>query len=429
MLISELEQNNGSEQAQSTIDDLEKLIGFVEKDCSCSEEFLKRLSASVAGIPSTLNENQVTGLWKLSYRLWNVCVDMANNTLGTEKEMDVLQVKLRQVACDILLEAGESQSVRSGKLKMAMFLSRTGSMWHKIKEFEQAEACFSKATEICAQIASKDDITSREDSEILELKFEIYTSRSRASWELGQHALASNLLGRASTLVKRLPKKAYILAEQYLTFGRLTMSKNDDQDAASDAIPLLEQAYEISSTFSQSISQTENLSDELSSLKQRVLRYLAGAHVQTHNYEAALKCVATLKLQSSHPSVPFLELRALLGIERTQDAIEVMKNLLEEEGCTAELAAAGLESILSAKNEALSSSISEIVEIMMQKFPSHPKLTILIIENLLTRPKKELIDIGLSIAKKSQTKEVLQGKTMSDDQHDREYVYAIMWNA
>lgn len=102
---------------------LKSLVTGVEADPpTVDHDTLQALADSVATFGDTLSftDAQKDSLWKLSFTMWNRCVDLGN-AQGSALE-EGAQASLRQAACDILLLAGASPTVQDAGAKVAFLL-------------------------------------------------------------------------------------------------------------------------------------------------------------------------------------------------------------------------------------------------------------------------------------------------------------------
>eukprot|EP00897_Mesotaenium_endlicherianum_P003315 jgi/Mesen1/3010/ME000177S02279 len=422
---------------------LSKLVSELEKwkradsPLKLQEDISLKLRSVLNAFPQVVPEEDSLHMWKLSYRIWNSCVDMANTK---EEYCGISHAKLRQIASDMLLIAGTTGTVQSSLLKMAIFFSRTGSCWYEIKKYEMAEACFDKATELCSKVREEHSAGSStlEIRESHLVTFDIYTARAKTAWALSQKALTSNLLGRASSLLPSVPEKAQELAELYLQYGRILLSKLDDTDSAPDAIPYLEEAYEICSSASES-TEEEQQQRALSVLKLRTLRYLAGAHAELKHYEEALKCTTKLKANSDHPSIPFIDLKIFCGLHRFEEAESELLSLVSHEKLTVELGVAAILNVIQ------TSEFSEGIRVAKQaffglqrKFPGNSKMILSVVEALLANLKQvEHVEAAVEIAMNDDVSRVIhnasarheRGAASKESTEEPQCMFAMLWNS
>nr|PNR59206.1 hypothetical protein PHYPA_001997 [Physcomitrium patens] len=279
------------------------------------------MGALLVPLTSEFSEEQRILAWRLSYRLWNCSVDIVNNLEG-DQELSEDLAELRQVACDLLATAGAVGNAHSSFVRIAMFFSKTGCAWHRIRKFLRASVCFEKAFELCFKQEERNSSQSSDTREQINFFFELFLSRAKTVWELGGHTLACSLLGRARGLLPTIPVNRHAeLAEQYLQFGKSLLLK-DDTDSQSESIRYMEAGLDI---CSEALSDCHEYHDadktNLERLKQRILRNLAAGQLQNENYESALRCVDALRQTSDHSSTSYFAIRALAKLGR-QDEVE-----------------------------------------------------------------------------------------------------------
>lgn len=124
MQITEVEATVGEEDVDKSLQTIEKVVTQIEKEAPNLDPLaVKNLRAAVTEIGSRLTEEQKLALWKLSYRIWNTCVEISNDRKdGFREQEEETHARLRHISCDILLLAGEvAKNIKSGLLKTAYF--------------------------------------------------------------------------------------------------------------------------------------------------------------------------------------------------------------------------------------------------------------------------------------------------------------------
>ncbi|XP_050252168.1 TPR repeat-containing protein ZIP4-like [Quercus robur] len=162
-------------------------------------------------------------LWKLSYRLWNSCVDLSNlnpklrssSSSSSSAALSLDLAKLRHIAADILSLAGNVSGVPSPSIKSASFYYKTGLIWHDLRRFDLASSCFEKATDLLSNSNAAAAISADDATKLL---LDVNLARSRTAWELSDRNLAVALLSRSKTLLL-CPDHYGSLANQYLALG------------------------------------------------------------------------------------------------------------------------------------------------------------------------------------------------------------------
>ncbi|KAL2635546.1 hypothetical protein R1flu_007025 [Riccia fluitans] len=320
---------------------LNKMIGEIEQKSAVTSDLLNRVKKILEQFPTKPSYHEKLQAWKLSFRIWNTCVDLANNSNKEEKKEEQEEFErgdnaaLRQVASDLLYAAGTIEGVESCLLKMATFYYKTGVVWHKAKNFGQASVCFDKATEIISK--------GSQDKEEQQLLFELLLARSQTAWQLNHRPIVSSLLARARNLLVTFRDKIQQLAEHYLHYGKELLGE-DDKECQGEAIKYLEHAFEICSESKGPLEEEEK--NSLNALKLQILRYLAAGHSEGKNYLHVLKCVAVLKLGPSHPSNHYLGVRALAGLGRYEEAEVELFSLIRENTASVEACLSALELVL-----------------------------------------------------------------------------------
>ncbi|RWW12653.1 hypothetical protein GW17_00023672 [Ensete ventricosum] len=333
------------------LDDIESSIKETESldpdDRSISPSSLAgrlRRSVSRLSLPASapLPEPAKLHLWKLSYRLWNACVDLSNAAELLPADVPHRKAELaelRHVAADILFVAGMPMGIPSAGFKSASFFHKTGLLWHELGRFDLAAGCFERATELAstAQVDGTPQIGGEEERRLL---LDLNLARARTAWEVTDRNVAIALLNRSKNLIFGSPLGFRDLAEQYLQFGKLDLSKKPSE-GVSDASKLLTEALDlcekgIAAARSRGGGGGDNLG--LEALKGRCLRFLAAERLQTEDYEGVMKCVKALRAGvavapgTEHPSVGYVAMKAWLGTGRLQEAeMELMGMMANEE--------------------------------------------------------------------------------------------------
>ncbi|XP_078434659.1 tetratricopeptide repeat (TPR)-like superfamily protein [Wolffia australiana] len=300
------------------------------------------LSADLHGIPQSLvvglsrSLNHLTSLlplsdaiklhiWKLSYRLWNACVDLSNAKQirsDGRTRIDESQVSLRQAASDLLHLAGSPPGIPSPAFKCASFFHKTGLMWHELRRFDLAANCFERATDLTS-VVQADRETDPEERKLL---LEINLARARTAWEVADRNLAIALLNRSKNLLFDNPASYKALADQYLQFGKLELS--DKSESAASA-KLLNVALNLSEGGIE-ISRRPDHKLPLENLRDRCLRFLAAERLQAGDYEAVVKCVKVMREgcgKEEHPSVGFMALKAWIGLGKFEEAERELRTM------------------------------------------------------------------------------------------------------
>ncbi|CAN0900055.1 TPR repeat-containing protein ZIP4 [Linum grandiflorum] len=272
-------------------------------------------------------------IWKLSYRLWNACVDLSNSLtirLSSSSSPET-QAKLRHVAADMLHLAGDVEGVPSPVIKCASFYQKTGVIWHDLGKLNLASTCLETATEILAKV----DVAKVFDPCERKLLLEVNLARSRVSWKLSDRNLAVMLLNRAKSLLFGSPDNLKLLANQYLAFGKATLSLNDGNDL-NEALKLMNEALDLCEKGS-GAARTREQASQLRDMKVKALRFISAVHLQKREFESVIKCVKVLRegggdKADHHASLPVLAMKAWLGLERYEEAEKELRGLVTNKG-------------------------------------------------------------------------------------------------
>ncbi|MCO5600500.1 hypothetical protein L7F22_054613 [Adiantum nelumboides] len=460
-----------------SIKTLENLVAEVKQMAPIiSGEINQKLRNLIPTFPSRLNEDQKFRIWKLSYRIWNTCVEISNS-LHPGQEVDEEHAKLRHLASDLLVVAGSIGAVHSSLSKTAMFYFKTGTIWHKLENHAMAAACFEKATELSNR--AKDHhrtatISQNEVEEDEKFLFDLYMARARTAWELQQKALVRSLLGRARGMLKlsvsapSLTEMYEVLGEEFLHYGKVLLAKQDKASHA-ESIQFLEQAFEVCSDGLAAVTITNrdsNADDDmlgkigretlaLNSMKFKVLRFLAAGHLQNDNFESVLKCVDILKAGPDHASTPFLALKAYVGLKRLEEAEKEAYILIAQRSTPVDVCAAAIDVLIEgtcgfmAQNtRSLQDAIKKAFAIAHARFPSSKELIVKVLNKLLTQPldlhSKKRVETALSIAvDETVVSSVLEGASarmstaaiVSDFENEpnsgtaQQCIYTLLWNS
>ncbi|KAM3683528.1 hypothetical protein ACJW31_12G154400 [Castanea mollissima] len=270
-------------------------------------------------------------LWKLSYRLWNSCVDLSNlnsklrsSSSSSAAALSLDLAKLRHIAADILSLAGNVSGVPSPSIKSASFYYKTGLLWHDLRRFDLASSCFEKATDLLSNSNAAAAAISADDA--TKLLLDVNLARSRTAWELSDRNLAVALLSRSKTLL--LCSDHYgSLANQYLAFGKSLLSKKNETESLSEALKLMKEALDL----------CEKVGDgNLRELRWKTLRFISAVHLQKEEYESVIKCVRVLRQsedeKNQHPSLPVMAVKAWLGLRRFGEAEKELRGMVVNTG-------------------------------------------------------------------------------------------------
>ncbi|GMH25812.1 hypothetical protein Nepgr_027655 [Nepenthes gracilis] len=338
MRISELSSPGLRQPRQDPLSQLlsqiEALIAETERlssECALPENLYAGLNQCLAQLSQLVpfSSSVKLQIWKLSYRLWNACVDLANaiaiksSSSGSKLGAGVEHVELRQVSADLLSVAGEVYGVPSPSLKSASFYYKTGLMWHGMKKFDLASSCFEKAT----NLTSKIEIDAMSDCEERKLLLDLNIARSRTAWELSDRNVSITLLNRSKKLLFESAENYRELANQYLIFGKALLSEKES--ANNEALKLMNEALELCEKGLRVVKKTqETLS--LKDLRRETLRFIAAVHLQREEFDSVIKCVRILRGNGGdqHPSLSVLAMKGWLGLGRHGEAEKELRGMV-----------------------------------------------------------------------------------------------------
>ncbi|XP_020102367.1 TPR repeat-containing protein ZIP4 [Ananas comosus] len=341
------------------LEELETLVADAESlsssDPSSAEALAAALRRSLARLSSSsssssssaapLPEHAKLQIWKLSFRLWNACVDLSNSSAvrrpggvsgGEDRRSRTDQAQVRQAAAELLLLAGCPSGVPSAAAKAASFFHRTGLIWHELGRLDLAAACFERATDLVSGGGGGGAAAGEEERGLV---LEINLARARTAWEASDRGLAVALLNRSKSLIHgSSPTWFKTLAEEYLRFGRHELSKKPS-GGAPDASDLFSEALDL---CEKGIAAAPSETLDLEGLKERCLRFMAAERLQAEDYEGVLRCVRVLRAaagkgkgkgkgKGEHPSVGYVAMRAWLGAGRVGEAERELKGLVANE--------------------------------------------------------------------------------------------------
>lgn len=270
-------------------------------------------------------------IWKLSYRLWNACVDISNATAIRSSSASPAvtaedHAKLRHLAADLLCVAADVTGVPSPVIKSASFYYKTGSIWHNLRKFDLASICFERATDL----VSKVDLASVSDVGEKKLLLDLNLARSRTAWEVSDRKLAVALLNRSKGLLFGSCEHYKELANHYLMFGKGLLSRNEDSHALSEALKLMNDALDTCEKgFSAAKTRAETI--DFRGLRWKTLRFISAVHLQKEEFDSVLKCVKVLREADGgddHPSLSVLAMKAWLGLGRLGDAEKELRGMV-----------------------------------------------------------------------------------------------------
>ncbi|KAK8946885.1 hypothetical protein KSP39_PZI006619 [Platanthera zijinensis] len=317
VFLGELESSVREAESISSED-----IPSLEKLAACLRKSIFRLSSALP-----LSDSSKLQVWKLSYCLWNACVDLTNaatvlptaNACDSRRRGLTAQAELRQIACDLLLLADSPKGIPSPAFKSASFFYKTGLIWQDLDQLDRAAADFELATNLTS--------SSRADGEDEKrLLLELNLARARMAWEANDRSLSVALLGRSKNILFGSPAGFQALAEQYLQFGKLCLKSSSEglivaSKLFNEALDMCEKGI--------AISTGETL--DLERLKARCLRFMAAERLQAEDFEGVLRCVRVLRGvegKDEHPSVGYLAMKACLGAGKAAEAEKELRRMM-----------------------------------------------------------------------------------------------------
>ncbi|CAH1433101.1 unnamed protein product [Lactuca virosa] len=284
-------------------------------------------------------------IWKLSYRLWNACVDLFNFVRSSSSKITEEHAKLRQVSVDLLFLVVDVSGVPSPCFKCASFFYKTGIIWHELHKYDLASNCFEKATDLTSNI----EITNVSDRDERRLLLDLNIARSKTAWEVSDRNLAINLLNRSKRALFGIAENYMALANQYTNFGKLLLSKNE-VSAVNEALKLMSEALELCEKGLRNVKKPDETL-ALKELRLKTLRFMAASHLQRDEFENVLKCVRVLRegeKGGDHPSSSVLAMKAWLGLGRYGEAEKELKGMVVNKGIPEGVWVSAMESYLQA---------------------------------------------------------------------------------
>ncbi|KAJ7950592.1 TPR repeat-containing protein ZIP4 [Quillaja saponaria] len=231
---------------------------------------------------------------------------------------------------DLLSLSGDVAGVPSPTIKSASFYYKTGLIWHQVRKFDLASVCFERATELVSRV----EVGSISDGGEKKLLLDLNLARSRTAWEVSDRKLAVLLLNRSKSLHFGSSEHCKALANQYLMFGKVLLSKNEEANALSEALKLLNEALDMCEK-GLGAARTREETAELKGLRTKTLRFISAVHLQKEEFDSVIKCVRVLREGDSgdhHPSLSVLAMKAWLGLGRYGDAEKELRGMVINKG-------------------------------------------------------------------------------------------------
>ncbi|KAF6164592.1 hypothetical protein GIB67_032820 [Kingdonia uniflora] len=352
MRISEMSPDHkptNHESQSQTLEEIETLIKQSETLTPINPTLPKisaNLQTTLARLTSLspLSKQSKLQIWKLSYRLWNACVDLSNSIeikpTSSSTSIDEAkgrtqigeeQAKLRQVSADLLFLAGDVEGIPSPCIKAASFFYKTGLIWHDLGKFELAANCYERAM----GLSSKIEVDQVSDIGEQRLLLDLNIARARTAWEISERNVAITLLNRSKNLLFTSAESYTLLANQYLTFGKLVLSKNE-ASMIGESLKLMNECLDLCEKGLLRIARMPNHQLGLKTVKSKCLRFMAAAHLQGEEYESVLKCIKVLREEvgggDNHPCLPVLAMKAWLGLKRYKEAEKELRGMVVNKG-------------------------------------------------------------------------------------------------
>ncbi|XP_047318884.1 TPR repeat-containing protein ZIP4 [Impatiens glandulifera] len=362
-----LHEHHQEETQSSTFSHLETLIKQIESHSPQStlpENLFRDLQFGLSQLTSTsssLSNSDKIKIWKLSYHLWNACVDLSNATAAKFTED---HAKFRQFSADLLLLAADVTGVPSSTFKCASFYYKTGLIWHDLRKFDLANNCFEKATDLTSRISTA-NVTDTEERKIL---LGLNIARSRTAWEVSDRNLAINLLNRGKTLIFGSSENYKALANQYLVFAKSLLSTKEASNL-NDGLKLMNEALELCERGLRIVKRQDETID-LKGLKFKTLRFIAALHLQKDEFDSVLKCVRVLRDDGGddHPSLSVLAMKAWLGLGRHGEAEKELRGMAAMKEIPEVVWVSVVEAYFQASGAAGAETVKEIFLVLLGKF-------------------------------------------------------------
>ncbi|KAL0902835.1 hypothetical protein M5K25_028491 [Dendrobium thyrsiflorum] len=312
------------EEIESSVNEAESIS---IEDLSSLENLAVRLRKSLSNNSNLpLSDSAKLQVWKLSYRLWNACVDISNAVgvlstveAGYRGRIYVAQAELRQIAAELLLLAKSPKGIPVPAFKSASFFHKAGLIWHDLGRLDRAAANFEQATDLTSSSRAEGEDEKR-------MLLDLNLARARTAWEANDRSLSIALLGRSKNVLFRSQAGFQALAEQYLQFGKLSLKSSSE--GLIDASKLLSEALDL---CEKGIAISTGGTLDLVRLKARCLRFMAAERLQAEDYEGVLSCVSVLRGiegNEEHPSVGYVAMKACLGAGRVAEAERELREMM-----------------------------------------------------------------------------------------------------
>lgn len=366
-------------------------------------------------------------VWKLSYRLWNVCVDLSNACAAKISEE---HAKLRQVAAELLLLTVDVAGIPSPAFKAALFFYKTGLIWYDLRKFDRANSCFEKATDLISHV----EFSSVLDDDERKLLLDLNLSRSRSAWEVSDKNLAIALLNRSKNVLFGVSRNFGLLANQYLAFGKTLLSLSESSNVK-EALKLMNDALELCEKGLKVVKRTEETLN-LKELRLKTLRFIAAAHLQCDEFDSVLKCVKILREVGTggdhHPSLSVLAMKAWLGLGRYVEAEKELRGMVLNKGIPEAVWVSAVESYFQAAGAAGVETVKGVFLGLLERCHVSAAAAIRVVNRVVGNH-------GLSNGEGVKVKATLVSELVSDERvvalfdgegaaKERTTMHALLWN-
>ncbi|XP_071699241.1 TPR repeat-containing protein ZIP4-like [Rutidosis leptorrhynchoides] len=346
----DIQETQSLDPKSDVLSKLESLTTEIERhspESPLSETLTANLSNGLTQLTSLVpfHNSVKLQIWKLSYRLWNACVDLSNFVRSSSSSSKITDehAKLRQVSADLLFLVVDVSGIPSPYFKCASFFYKTGIIWHDLRNYNLANNCFEKAMDLTSKIEVA-NVSNREERKLL---LDLHISRAKTAWEVPDRNLAVNLLDRSKRVLFGIGENYMALANQYTSFGKMLLSKNE-ASGVNEALKLMNEALELCEKGLRIVKkQDETLG--LKELRLKTLRFMAASHLQRDEFESVLKCVRVLRdgvTGDDHPSSSVLAMKAWLGLGRYEEAEKELKSMVVNKGIPEGVWVSAIESYL-----------------------------------------------------------------------------------
>ncbi|KAK9833629.1 hypothetical protein WJX74_001098 [Apatococcus lobatus] len=380
-----------------------------------------------------LSEQQMLLTWQVALDIWNYHTEQS---AVCEPAYQNVTAQVLQCACTLVELVPNTELAEQDLASKAQILYKTGSQWCQLKEYENAEACFSKSMPCAASWKTSLDQASCPGSgpeEAAEDLFGLFTLRMTAAWQLDLQTLAEEMLKQAQDLINHDYASSRVSFHQ--GFRLVTMMAEQAR-----MLTKAKQSNAATNLLKSAMAQLGQLAldeDDPSlaegteitwHLRVKVLRMLAHSLLETPgNAAAALNMIHQIRQETNgrqedaaKHGVNVLAIQALIELDRADDAAAELLQLASSRAPIAMLLDA-LKSLLT-DSSSFSSALQESLQLILHRQQDDANVTSLVIRMLLQKEDHtELEDYALQIA-----------QTMTDDiQQDtpqQRQIFGLLWN-